>query len=62
MKRLAQEIIAGRRLGREDDLSVLVSADLEELCQGADQIRAALCGDKFDLCTIINGRSGRCGR
>ena len=61
MKRLAQEIIAGRRLGREDDLSVLVSADLEELCQGADQIRAALCGNKFDLCTIINGRSGRCG-
>ena len=61
MKRLAQEIIAGRRLGREDDFSVLVSAGLEELCQGADQIRAALCGDRFDLCTIINGRSGRCG-
>ena len=47
MKHLAQEIIAGRRLGRQDDLSVLVSADLEELCQGADQIRAALCGDKL---------------
>ena len=61
MKHLAEEIIAGRRLGREDDLSVLVTADLEELCQGADRIRKALCGDRFDLCTIINGRSGRCG-
>ena len=61
MKQLAQEIIAGRRLTREDDLSGFITADLEELCEGADQIRKALCGDKVDLCTIINGRSGRCG-
>lgn len=57
---LAQEIIAGRRLSREDDLSVLVTADLEELRAGADEIRRALCGNRFDFCTIINGRSGRC--
>lgn len=61
MKQLAQEIIAGRRLTREDDLSVFLTADLSELCAGADQIRKALCGDKVDLCTIVNGRSGRCG-
>lgn len=61
MKKLAKEIIEGRRLGRGDDLSRLVSADLEALCRGADAIRKALCGDSFELCTIINGRSGRCG-
>ena len=60
MRELAKEIIAGRRLGREDDLSVLVTADLAELRAGADEIRRALCGDRFDFCTIINGRSGRC--
>ncbi|MCQ2507342.1 MAG: biotin synthase BioB [Dorea sp.] len=60
MKTLAKEIIEGRRLGREDDLSVFLTCDLEELCQGADMIRAHFIGDKVDLCSIINGRSGRC--
>ena len=60
MKKLAVEIISGRRLNRRDDLAVFLTADLEELRAGADQIRQALCGDRADLCTIINGRSGRC--
>lgn len=61
MKELAREIIEGRRLGRQDDLSVLLSCDLEELCAGADEIRRAFHGNKVDLCTIVNGRSGGCG-
>ena len=36
---LAQEIIKGRRISREDDLSVFLNCDLEELCKGADAIR-----------------------
>lgn len=60
MKTLADEIIRGRRLTKEDDLGALVEADLKELCEGADKIRKALCGDRADLCSIINGRSGRC--
>lgn len=57
---LAQAIIDGRRITREDDLSFFLSCDLEELCEGADRIRAHFIGDKVDLCSIINGRSGRC--
>lgn len=57
---LADEIIAGRRLGREDDLSLLLSAEIDDLCTGANTIRNILCGNKADLCTIINGRSGSC--
>lgn len=57
---LAQEIINGRRLGREDDMTVLTDAPTDDLCNCADSIRKALCGDKADLCSIINGRSGRC--
>ena len=57
---LAQEIINGRRLTRQDDLTFFLHCDLDELCQGADQIREAFIGDKVDLCSIINGRSGRC--
>ena len=57
---LAKEIIDGRRLTREDDLSFFLTCDLDDLCKGADQIREARIGDKVDLCSIINGRSGRC--
>ena len=60
LQRLADEIINGRRLTREDDLQQFITCDLEELCSGADRIRRALCGDKVDLCTIINGKAGRC--
>ncbi len=57
---LAQEIIDGRRLGRADDLHFFVECSLEDLCLGADRLREHFTGDKVDLCSIINGRSGRC--
>ena len=60
MKLLAQEIISGRRITRDDDLSVFLNCDLKELCEGADLIRAHFVGDRVDLCSIINGRSGKC--
>ena len=60
MLKLAEEIIAGRRLTRQDDLQAFLTCDLNELCQGADKIRAACVGDHVDLCSIINGRSGKC--
>lgn len=60
MIELANEIINGRRINREDDLSIFLTCDLDELGKGADLIRAHFIGDKVDLCSIINGRSGRC--
>lgn len=60
MIKLAEEIIEGRRIKRGEDLSMFLSCDLEELCKGADLIREHFVGDKVDLCSIINGRSGRC--
>ena len=60
MINLAEEIISGRRINREDDLSVFLKCDLDDLCKGADMIREHFIGNKVDLCSIINGRSGRC--
>ncbi|MBR1831214.1 MAG: biotin synthase BioB [Ruminiclostridium sp.] len=60
MPAIADEIIAGRRLSRNDDLTFLTEAETGELCRNADRIRKALCGDHVDLCSIVNGRSGRC--
>lgn len=57
---LAKEIIDGRRMTREDDLSVFLTCDLDELCKGADMIREHFIGSHIDLCSIVNGRSGRC--
>lgn len=60
LKTLAEEIVKGRRLQRGEDFSFFTDCDLVQLCQGADYIRKELCGDRVDLCSIINGRSGRC--
>ena len=60
MQKLAEEIIEGKRLTRKDDLSFFLDCDLDDLCKGADKIREHFVGDKVDLCSIINGRSGRC--
>ena len=47
------------QITKEDALR-LVDEDLEELCESADELRRHFCGDSFDLCTIINGKSGKC--
>lgn len=58
--KLADEIIEGKRLSREDDLDFFVTCNLNDLCAGADKIREACIEDRVDLCSIINGMSGRC--
>ena len=60
VEQIVNEILEGRRLTRADDLSFLFESDFEQLQAGANRIREELCGNHVDLCTIINGRSGRC--
>lgn len=56
---LKEKVMAGGEITREEALS-LMEAPLEELCLAADEIRTHFCGNGFDICTIINGKSGRC--
>jgi len=58
--KLAEEIIGGYRIKRGDDTDFFITAELEQLCSGADRIRKHFKGEHVDLCSIINGRSGRC--
>lgn len=58
---IAEKIIAGERLKPADDLKFLLEVPLEELQRGAGLIQKHFCGNHIDLCTIINGKSGRCG-
>ena len=52
-------IINGYRINKED-ATFLFDAELELLCSTANQIRGHFCGNIFDVCSIINGKSGRC--
>ncbi|MBQ7258060.1 MAG: biotin synthase BioB [Abditibacteriota bacterium] len=57
---LANEIIEGRRLTRNDDLSFFETCDFDQLCNGANLIRKHFCKNNYNLCSIINGKSGKC--
>ncbi|MCR5797400.1 MAG: biotin synthase BioB [Eubacterium sp.] len=58
--KLADEIINGRRLSRDEDLSFLKTCDVDKLSQGADKLRKHFNGDNVDMCAIISGKSGNC--
>ena len=38
----------------------LVTTDSEKLFLSAEKIRKKFCGNSFDICSIINGKSGKC--
>lgn len=56
---LKNEILNGKKINKEEAMFI-ANAELEEICSAADEIRKAFCSDGFDICTIINGKSGRC--
>lgn len=56
---LTEKVLKGEQVTKEDAL-YLYDQPLDQLCEGADKIRRHFCSSCFDLCTIINGKSGRC--
>lgn len=56
---LKEKVLNAQTVSREEALS-LYDEPLKMLCQAANEIRKHFCGDGFDICTIINGKSGRC--
>lgn len=50
----------GQGVDREAARWLYHMVPLADLAQAADRIRAARLGNGFDLCTIINGKGGRC--
>ena len=57
---LTQKILNGYRIKRGNDLEIFKTGDLEELEKGAGAIQRRYRHNHVDLCSIINGRSGRC--
>lgn len=56
---MKQKVLQGQDISREEALA-LYEEPLEEVCQAANEIRQHFCGNGFDLCSIVNGKSGRC--
>lgn len=54
------KVLAGETISREEAVRLAETAGLQQLCEAAQEIRKHFCGDGFDICTIINGKSGRC--
>lgn len=59
IKALYNRVIGGYLITREEAL-FLYKEDLGDLTRYADMIRDYFCGNQFDMCTIINGKSGLC--
>lgn len=59
LEKLKNSVLNGYQITKEDAIK-LVDVDLEDLCNAANELRNYFCGNSFDICTIINGKSGRC--
>lgn len=56
---LKLRILEGGEVSRNDALK-LTYAPLSELTEAANEIRERICSNSFDICTIINGKCGKC--
>lgn len=56
---LKEKVLSGGTITRDEAIA-LWKEPIEALGKAADEIRRKFCGDSFDMCTIINGKSGRC--
>lgn len=59
MEAITEKTMGGGQVTREEALA-LYRQPLDELCRAANRIRMCFCADRFDICTIINGKSGNC--
>ncbi len=53
------KVIEGEIICKEEALR-LYEGNLDTLCQSANRIRQHYCNNGFDICTIVNGKSGKC--
>lgn len=59
INKLKQKVLLSEVISKSEALQ-LIKTDLDELCEVANEIRKKFCGDEFEICTIINAKSGRC--
>ncbi|MGF0096696.1 biotin synthase BioB [Peptoniphilus sp. SGI.035] len=56
---LKEKVKNGYVITRDEAIEVY-NSDYNKLTEAADELREYFCGNNFDVCTIINAKSGRC--
>ena len=56
---MKDKVLKGEWIKRQEAIR-LADEPLTELQEAAEEIRKAVCGNGFDICTIVNGKCGRC--
>lgn len=59
VRELAEKVLNGERISKAEAL-LLYDQPLDELSEYANIIRRKYCDNSFDICTIINAKSGNC--
>ena len=57
---LKEKVLNGGQISREEAVKLSKEEDKQALYRAAGEIRDKLAGRRFDTCSIINARSGRC--
>jgi biotin synthase len=59
LKEIKNKVLDGKLISKGEALEIC-ELPLQKLCAAANEIREFFCGNAFDLCAIINARSGKC--
>src|SRR5574344_2091868 len=59
IQELKDKVLSNKAITKSEAME-LVNADLDSLTTAANEIRKTYCGNGFDICTIINAKSGKC--
>lgn len=59
LSELKDKVLNDYKLTKKDAIK-LIDIELDKLCRYANEIRQKFCGNKFDVCTIINIKNGQC--
>ena len=62
IKRIGEKVLGGEGLSLQEVLPLVQIAgpDLMDLAAAANRVREVFCGNRIDLCYLLNAKSGRC--